>query len=411
MKLIILLLLNLAVCLPGMAAVAYDRINVTSSPYNAVPNDGLDDTVAINTAIAAGTSASRSIYFPPGTYNFIGLMTVPANKSYRFYGDGQGVSTILFSTNPGNPTAGINAPNMGTAALNVDGLTLQANSINCGTAINASFNPGAKFRTAAIQNVQIIGSHRDGVSGTYWTKGIYLNLASNTVIDKVHISGNKNVTQQGISWVAPTNDAATGLEMSNLEVKWCNSAFLTNGHVEGIYLSEFEFTSCGRAGLPAVYLFASQGGGGAGSIGGAAVHLVNGLIDSIGNGLSLENFILGKVSNVSFRHTGPEITDGTMLVMTNVTDVMVTENSFYGTASPNAVANENGVLLIDAHSVRVAGNNFSHMQPTNSGTCIGVLPASTVVRITDNLFSNVRSQYHVDASVPPAEVYFLGNNP
>lgn len=138
---------------------------------------------------------------------------------------------------------------------------------------------------------------------------------------------------------------------------------------------------------------------------------MNGQIDSIGNGLSLTNFIFGKVSNVSFKHTGPETTDGTMLVMSNVTDVMVTENSFSGTVSPNAVPNENGVILIDAHSVRVAGNNFSNMQPTSNGNCIAVLPASTVVRITDNLFSNVRSQYYVDGSVPPAEVYFLGNNP
>ncbi len=161
---------------------------------------------------------------------------------------------------------------MGIASLNVDGLTLKANSNACGTAINASFSGAGKFRTAAIRNVQIIGSHRDGVSGTWWTNGISLYNASNTVIDKVHISGNKNVTQQGITWAAaaapPPSEAATGLEMSNLEVKWCNSALLTSGHVEGIYVTGFEFISCGRSGLPAVYLYASQGGG-AGEIGGA----------------------------------------------------------------------------------------------------------------------------------------------
>ncbi len=120
------------------------------------------------------------------------------------------------------------------------------------------------------------------MSGTWWTNGISLYNASNTVIDKVHISGNKNVTQQGITWAAaaapPPSEAATGLEMSNLEVKWCNSALLTSGHVEGIYVTGFEFISCGRSGLPAVYLYASQGGG-AGEIGGAAAHFVNGQID------------------------------------------------------------------------------------------------------------------------------------
>ncbi len=57
---------------------------------------------------------------------------------------------------------------------------------------------------------------------------------------------------------------------------------------------------------------------------------MNGQIDSVGNGLTLQNFILGKISNVSFRHTGSEAQDGTMLVLNNVTDAMVTENTFYG---------------------------------------------------------------------------------
>ncbi len=90
-----------------MAAV--DRINVTSVPYNAVPNDGFDDTAAINAAISAG----KSIYFPAGTYDFTGSMLLPANTTYRLYGEGTGVSTIRFT----GPNAGINAPNTGLATL------------------------------------------------------------------------------------------------------------------------------------------------------------------------------------------------------------------------------------------------------------------------------------------------------
>ena len=93
------LLLNLFVALS--AALAVDRINVTN--YGATPNDGTNDTTAINAAVSAG----RSIYFPPGTYNYTGLLYVPANQSYRFYGDGPGVSTIIFT---GNSSGGGTTP-------------------------------------------------------------------------------------------------------------------------------------------------------------------------------------------------------------------------------------------------------------------------------------------------------------
>ena len=111
------LLLNL---LGAASSLAADRINITSPPYNAIPNDGISDKPAIDAAIAAG----RSIYFPPGTYNYPGLMSLPANQSYRLYGDGPGVSNIVFT----GTDAGIYAASMGTKSLNVEGLTLQANT-------------------------------------------------------------------------------------------------------------------------------------------------------------------------------------------------------------------------------------------------------------------------------------------
>ncbi len=80
-----------------------------------------------------------------------------------------------------------------------------------------------------------------------------------------------------------------------------------------------------------------------------------------------------------------------MLVLNNVTDAMVTENTFYG-VNPSTVAQENGVYLMNAHSVRIAGNNFNHMRPYFAGSCIVIDAASNVVRVTDNLFSDVSSK-------------------
>jgi hypothetical protein len=73
--------------------------------------------------------------------------------------------------------------------------------------------------------------------------------------------------------------------------------------------------------------------------------------------------------------------------------------------SSGAVSDENGILVNDSDFVRIGGNNFTHMQPTN-GSCIVVFSNSSVTRITDNLFSNVRNRY-VDQA---ADTYFWGNN-
>ena len=416
------ILLNLAACLSARAVVPYDRINVTSSPYNAIPNDGISDKTAIDLAInvalptpTPGYTPTKSIYFPPGTYIYDGPMNLPANTSFRLYGDGPGVSTIIFT---GNNTAGISAPTMGREILTIEGLTLKAgcSSGACGTAIDAVFGPhstplpaSVKFHTATIHNVQIIGSTRDGTSGSYWTNGIHLTGGANSVIDKVHISGNKNATLTGISLnpyplpIDPEN--VTGFQLSNLEIKWCGSALRSNSWVEGIYLTGFEFTACGW-GAPAIYLvsppFDHNGG---------TVHLVNGKVDSVSNGITLQNWLFGKISNVSFTHTGPEAQFGTMLTLNTITDAIVSECTFYGVASPNSVQ-ENGVYLVNAHSVRIAGNNFSHMQPSLGGSAIVVDAASNIVRITDNLFgTDVTNKLNNLMPPNPNDPYYNGNYP
>jgi Pectate lyase superfamily protein len=384
-QLAIIAIFNVSLCLSAMAG---DRINVTA--YGAVPNDGLDDTAAINNA----TNAGQSIYFPPGTYNYSGRLTVPAGKSYRFYGDGPGVSVIKFTTTQGG-IVGF----MGDYSLTVEGLTLMSNSANAGTAIYASFNPSF-FRTATIHNVQIVGSTRDGTSGGWWTYGIYLAYGGHSVIDKVEIAGNKNSTQNGIWLDAPGSSAATGFNISNIQVKWCNSAFKTSGHTEGLYLTGFEFSSCGRAGYAAVDMTNSGGGG--------AVHLVNGTVDSVGGGVFVTNQTFTKISNVRFNHYGTEVSDATLLYLNGGFGASVTHCSFYGVA-PGTVANENGVFVYNCPSVQINGNNFTHMQPGN-GSCIVGLGTSPSLRITDNLFSDVRSQYLVSVSGTP-QPYFFGNNP
>jgi hypothetical protein len=369
--------------------------------FGAVGDGTHDDTGAIQAAIAAGAA----VYFPPGIYKYVGNLTLPTNKSYRIFGDGPGVSTILFS----GPNAGVSVRHTASATLNVEGLTLMADATcpNCGTALSASFDQGlSKYHTATIHNVQIIGSARDGTTGGYWTNGIYLYQAANAVIDKVEVSGNKNVTQNGIQWdgdpnptPSPPRHATTGVQLSNIEVKWCNTGLEASGHAEGLYMTGFEIVSCGRNG-PAISLSGSTTGAG------GVFQLANGLVDSVGGGISMSGFVYGKVANVSFRHNGSEIQSGTMLNITSVQPVQVSDCSFYGSGGTTPL--ENGIWLNSVTGAQISGNNFINLQATD-GYPIVLFTGSSLARITDNLFTNVRARFYIDQSV--TDTYYCGNDP
>ena len=393
--------LSITVLCPFPAYAVQRWVFKSVKSFGAEGNGIHDDTGAIQAAVAAGTA----VYFPPGIYKYVGNLMLMTNKSYRIFGDGPGVSTIRFF----GPNAGISVTHTTSATLNVEGLTLMADSTctNCGTALFASFDPGpTKYHTATIHNVQVCGSARDGTTGGYWTNGIYLYQATNAVIDKVEVSGNKNVTQMGIAWdgdpnptPSPPRHATTGIQLSNMEVKWCNTGLESSGYVEGLYMTGFEILSCGRNG-PAIKLSGSTVGAG------GVFQLANGLVDSVGGGISMSGFVYGKVSNVSFRHNGSEIENGTMLSFTNVRPVAVSDCSFHG--SGNSTPLENGIWLNSVTEAQISGNHFTNMQATN-GYPIVLFTGSSLARITDNLFTNVRSRFYIDQSV--TDTYYCGNNP
>ena len=378
------------------------------SSFNNMPGavgDGVtDDTAAIDRAIAGGTS----IYFPPGIYLYMGRMSLPlANTSYRLHGDGPGVSTILFSSV--QTTAGIYGPNMGKANLNVEGLTLLANHASCGTAIEAIFGPNlvggnyvGKFRNASIHNVQIRGSAADGTGINWWSRGIRLFDAQDSVIDKVEISGGKNLTTTGILWETASGDFAAGLQISNIQIEYCKTALETIGPLDGLSMTGFALYSCGRGSgnpSPPAIKFGP---------GGSVFQMVHGEIDFVGNGVDQNGINKSKISNVYFKHTVPDLANGAMLKITGVTDAIVSESTFYG---GNGLSIENGVTVIDSNSVRIDGNSFTRIHPT-AGYGIGIFGTSTLVRITDNLFSSdVTTPYSPISFPPPPTVYAFGNDP
>jgi polygalacturonase len=410
MRSCIVIVAALALLVPCTARAVWTFASVRS--YGATGNGTTDDTAAINQAIAAG----GAVYFPPGNYKYVGSMTLPANTSYRIYGDGPGVSTILFT---GNPNTGIYGPSMGTNTLNVDGLTLKANSYNCGTGIYASFSESAaKFRTAEIQNVQIIGSTRDGGHGFYWTNGIYLSKAQNSVIDNVEISGNAQdldlqgpPSQTGIVWTSSSSYATRGLHLSNLEIKYFNTALQTSGWVEGLYMNRFELAFCGRTdmpNLPVVDLTVNAPGGAQKP----TFHLVNGHVQGLSAGVRFTNLTGVKMSKVMFAHNAAAGA-GSIVGVNNCTDVVISQCSFEGNGDNGFLSPENGILLDNANSVRIAGNDFDRMnmsaktgQSGGTGSCIVVQPNCSTVRIVNNLFGPVLQKYDDSGMI----AYKWGNN-
>ncbi len=249
-----------------------------------------------------------------------------------------------------------------------------------------------KFHTASIHNVQIIGSNRSGGSGGYWTNGIYLYQAQNSVIDKVHIYGNirpatgseADASLTGIVLESSSVYATTGLQLSDLEITFVNTALKTSGWVEDLFLTRFEFVQCGQHGMPAVDLSSNPAGK-------SRFHLFNGHVDLIQNGIRLNNLNGVKISKLLILHNGLAERNGTMVAFNNCFDGIVSQCSFVGgthdTVFNVPLTDEIGISLNNADSVQIVGNYFTHLL-TPVGSCISVQSNSSVVRIIDNLFED-----------------------
>lgn len=384
------------------AVVLWNFTSVKSS-FGGLPGatgDGFnDDTAAINRAISAATSPNGGVvYFPPGKYKYVGPMAVPANTAFRLYGDGPGVSTIVFT---GTPSAGIDAHNRGNSNLQVDGLTLKANS-NCGaaTAIYAGFNetPPAKFRSATIRNVEIMGSERSNNPTAYWGNGISLFQAQNALIEDVQVHGKYDYANQGptagvgIHWAgsAPVaNYPTTQAFLHNIYVDFFQVAVQTDGWVEGFYMSKFELVFCGYPASnshAAMELTGTTGSNQAVPV----FHISDGHINQISAGIRMNNINGIKISHVDFFN---QLYDGTHVELTNCQGVSLIDNSFSDYGASQTISN--GIYVISTNvfpatpssaSIIMSGNTFSHMSQTGGGACIALTANCTKIKILDTLF-------------------------
>jgi hypothetical protein len=398
------LLSSLAVCgsLQGVV-LAYDRINVTNIPgqtVSAVPNDANYDTGPITAAVnyafptpTPGYTPTKSIYFPAGTYQFDGSLTLPSNTSIRLYGDGPGVTTIIFTgSNPGI------TGNLGTHTLQIEGLTLQCNAQNVGTAISATFNTVPRDKSATIRNVQIRGSDLTNTPSGYWRYGIDLEGASNAVIDDVQIHGAYTLQtpypDDAIHWHGPAdpNFAAVELYIHNLSVFYYKTALRTSGWVEGLYMSGFELVFCGSDSTGAMEITGQTSKGFAVP----AFHFVNGHINQLVNGIKMSHVVSVKISHVNFLN---QIGYGNHIALTDVSGATIIENDFtdYDCGPPpppplppncTPIVHGNGIYLFpNTHGTRICGNRFS-LNNEVDGSAVVVREGCTKTAILDNDFGD-----------------------
>ena len=69
-------------------------IDVTHPDYGAIPDDGIDDTAAIQAALTAGKAAETEVYFPSGTYR-VTILTLADASNMKIRGNGIGQSIIV----------------------------------------------------------------------------------------------------------------------------------------------------------------------------------------------------------------------------------------------------------------------------------------------------------------------------
>lgn len=351
-------------------------------------NDGLDDTAAINSAIAQ----DPDVYFPAGVWIYNGAMTLPANRNTYLHGSGPNVTVIKFS----GSTSGINGNGMGSKTLQVKNLTLNASGV-CGTAIYGAFTdalpPGygnTKFRCADIENVEITGSDRTISPASYFMNGISLYQAQNSRIEDVQIHGKIETSNAGIAWTSSDTYGTTQLFLHNIYVAHFKVGIQTAGHLEGFYMNGFELLFCGSSTTPSMDLKASASNASYLPV----FHIENGHTDFLHNGIELTNVSSVRIFHVNFL---AQKYDGTHVYLNGCYGANISDNTFSDVNDPTYPENtSNGILCNDAHDVILKNNEFSAMpQPTN-GNAIGILANCSHVRIMDNIFESVNRQYSVD---------------
>ncbi|BAY08140.1 glycosyl hydrolase family 28-related protein [Calothrix sp. NIES-2098] len=217
-------------------------INVTSPEYSAIPNDGQDDTEAIQKALSKFPGGGRFIYLPNGVYNISNSLHWPTGKPYasdykRTILQGESKDGVIIQLqdkspnfqNPKQPRPVISTgfdPDLNSNSENFKAsLVAQrfGNSVRNLTINIGKNNPGAQGlnfaanNQGAVRSVKIISADRQGTTGLAITHGEVGPL----LVEDVEIVGFNN----GIL----TNNSINSLTLQNITVRDQRQAGIYNG--------------------------------------------------------------------------------------------------------------------------------------------------------------------------------------
>ena len=230
-------------------------LDVTKPPYNAVPNDGLDDTAAIQAALNAYPNGNRIIYLPNGTYDVSDTLSWPAGTPgatdyKRTILEGQSRNGAIIRLKNSTPAfaSGAGKPVIYTGAAPAQRFR---NSIRNLTVSIGTGNPGAHGvnfmanNQGTVRNVRIISEDGAGMTG--------LNLAHTSEIGPLMVQGLEVI---GFDYGVRTGDAINGIVLENVRVEQQNVAGIRN---IGQVFTLRGFTSINR--VPAINNGDNQFGG------------------------------------------------------------------------------------------------------------------------------------------------------
>ncbi|OWA34803.1 hypothetical protein B9G55_13690 [Saccharibacillus sp. O16] len=222
--------------------------------YGAIPDDGLDDLMAIRQALTEAKASGKSVYVPPGTFLYSDVIVVNGVSL-----SGEGEQSVLRSTNPERQAVQIAGQNSQLSAVK---LTTIPVSNRLSSSVSARVHVLPEAANFVVQNTVIEGGSSAGIIVYGMNGAITGNTVQDTLADGIHITGgssnirveNNTARSTGDDMIAVVSYEKNGTWVKNVKIAHND---VSGGHARGITVSggsdisveNNEITDTGGAGV------------------------------------------------------------------------------------------------------------------------------------------------------------------
>jgi hypothetical protein len=176
-------------------------IDVTKAPYNAIVNDGIDDTDEIQEAINDGYDNNLVVFFPAGTYNVSKQLVLNQIDDHWFHPGSNWYSQRKFGHILVGSTTGANRPVIKLK----DNSTVQDNMLFLfqyytppGTAPSPP-NPGIRHRDLTTWYDPVNGTTNPGRHYVSLMRGIDIDMGNNSAVNAISMNSAEHTGLENIS--------------------------------------------------------------------------------------------------------------------------------------------------------------------------------------------------------------------